>query len=402
MAPLRVALVSDWALPRRGGIELHLADLAARLRAAGHTVDLLTPMPGEGAGDDDAGVRRLQVPLLPGAGIACTPAIARALREAMGDGRYDVVHAHASVVSPAAFAGAAIARRLGIPCAMTFHSMLHASGRVLAAADALTGWARAPLLLTGVSTRVAAQLRAALPRARVAVLSNATDVGWWRAAPDAAARALLAERLPPRAPGEVRLVTAMRLTRKKRTADLAAVVALLRRTRRERAVPVRVVVAGDGADRAALARAAGDDGVLTLLGWQPRAVLRALYADADLFVLPAVHESFGIAALEARAAGLPVLARARAGVADFVRDGVDGVLATDADALVRTAATLAADAPRRAALAAAARDVPPLAFDWTHVAARHVALYRALQVGEQGDVRDARTMYDVPHAAVHG
>ncbi|MGZ8412477.1 MAG: glycosyltransferase family 4 protein [Gemmatirosa sp.] len=367
-----MALVSDWALPRRGGIELHLADLAERLRAAGHVADVLTPMPGD-AGD---GVRRLRVPRLPGAGIACTPAIGRALRDALGDGRYDVVHAHASVVSPAAFAGAAIARQLGMPCVMTFHSMLHATARVLAAADAVTGWARAPLLLTGVSTCVAAQLRGALPRARVAVLPNATDVGWWRAAPDDAARAVLDARLPARTPGEVRVVTAMRLTRKKRTADLARIVAAVRRAP---GASVRVIVAGDGADRAALARIAGDDGALTLLGWQPRTVLRALYADADLFVLPSPHESFGIAALEARAAGLPVVARAGAGVADFVRDRIDGVLATNAAALVRAVATLASDPPRRATLATAARDEPPCAFDWTRVTAAHVATYRALR-----------------------
>ncbi len=48
-APLRVALLSDWYLPRRGGIELHLADLAERLAAAGHRVDVLTTTPAGGA-----------------------------------------------------------------------------------------------------------------------------------------------------------------------------------------------------------------------------------------------------------------------------------------------------------------------------------------------------------------
>ena len=302
---------------------------------------------------------RLRVPRLPGAGVACTPALVRALRATLGGGRYDVVHAHASVVSPAAYAGAAVARRLGVPCVVTFHSLLHATARVLAAADALGGWARAPLVLTGVSTRVAAQLRDALPRARVAVLPNATDVAWWSAQSGDVA---------PRRDGEVRVVTAMRLTRKKRTGDLARIAAALNGARN-----VRLVVAGDGPDRAALARAGHAN--LTLLGWQPREALRALYAGADLFVLPAAHESFGIAALEARAAGLPIIGRAGSGLTDFVRDGVDGALALDADALVETVRALAHDAPRRAALTDAARTAPPLDFDWARVLARHVALY---------------------------
>ena len=324
-------------------------------------------------GPDAPGVVRLRVPRLPGAGVSFTPALGRALREVLGGGRYDVVHAHASVVSPAAYAGAAIARRLGVPCVVTFHSLLHATARVLAAADAATGWARAPLVLTGVSTRVADQLRAALPRARVAVLPNATDVAWWRAPADG---------VPSRRDGEVRIVTAMRLTRKKRTTDLARIAAAVDGAPGAPGAPgasVRLIVAGDGPDRAALARVGHAH--LTLLGWQPREALRALYADADLFVLPAAHESFGIAALEARAAGLPVVGRAGSGLADFVRDGVDGALAPDADALVRAACALAPDAPRRRALAHAARAEPPLAFDWPRVLARHLALYDALVDG---------------------
>jgi glycosyltransferase involved in cell wall biosynthesis len=320
-------------------------------------------------GDDAPGVVRLGVPRLPLAGIACTPALGRAVARAL-DG-YDVVHAHASVVAPAAYAAVAAARRSGTPALVTFHSLLYGAARALAAADAAAGWARPPLLLTGVSAHLAAQLRAALPRARVAVLPNATDVAWWRGAAAAPGGA----RAEPRAAGEVRAVTAMRLARKKRARDLLRVAR----------APVRVLVAGEGADRPALARAAASGAPLAVLGWQPREALRALYADADLFVLPSAHESFGIAALEARAAGVPVVGRAGTGLADFVRDGVDGVLAPDADGFVEAVGRLARDPERRAALAAASRAAPPLAFDWPRVVARHEAVYRALLAGDAID-----------------
>jgi hypothetical protein len=62
-------------------------------------------------GDDAPGVVRLGVPRLPGAGVACTPALGRAMGAALAG--YDVVHAHASVVSPAAYAAVAAARRGG-------------------------------------------------------------------------------------------------------------------------------------------------------------------------------------------------------------------------------------------------------------------------------------------------
>jgi glycosyltransferase involved in cell wall biosynthesis len=148
-----------------------------------------------------------------------------------------------------------------------------------------------------------------------------------------------------------------------------------------------MVAAGDGPLRAALARAAAARGVgdaLELPGWLPRPALRALYHDADAFVLPTASESFGIAALEARAAGLPVLGRAGTGLAEFVRDGGDGVLAPDDAALAAAAARLAVDGGWRRALRGASAAGPPCAFDWAAVVARHEAAYAAVYEGAHG------------------
>jgi glycosyltransferase involved in cell wall biosynthesis len=226
-----------------------------------------------------------------------------------------------------------------------------------------------------VSGVVVDELRRRLPGARTAVLPNATDVAWWRAP----ARRGAAAGVPRREPGEVRLVTAMRLTAKKRPLALVDLLAAAVRAAPP-GVRVRLVAAGDGPSRGALLRAARARGLgdaLVVPGWLPRAALRALYHDADAFVLPTVRESFGIAALEARAAGLPVLGRAGNGIAGFVDDGVDGVLAADDGALARAAARLVADAAWRRALGAASVARVPRAFDWASVVAQHEAAYAA-------------------------
>ena len=105
---------------------------------------------------------------------------------------------------------------------------------------------------------------------------------------------------------------------------------------------------------------------VSLAGHLPRGEVAALLARADVFVAPAILESFGIAALEARCAGVPVVAHAGSGVADFVRDGREGLLAQDDDDMVRALVRLANQPELRAQIARHNRRVrPPM--DWSSV-----------------------------------
>ena len=60
--------------------------------------------------------------------------------------------------------------------------------------------------------------------------------------------------------------------------------------------------------------------------------LAVLYAAADLYVWPAINEAYGMALLEAQAAGLPVVAGDTGGVGDIVRHGETGLLVPVGDA----------------------------------------------------------------------
>ncbi|GLC25816.1 glycosyltransferase family 4 protein [Roseisolibacter agri] len=368
---LRIALVCDWYAPRVGGIETHVGALAQQLAAAGHAVDALTATPHacRGAGAAAAvGVVRLDVPLLPG--VEVTPALgraARALRAALRDGAYDLVHCHVSVFAPLAMLAAREAGALGIPCVVTHHSVLGGATRAFAAADRVLGWSRWGALHTAVSPRVAAEVQAAAPALDVRVLPNAIHPDRWRTV-----------RGRGRVDDEVRVVSAMRLARRKRPLALieavAAVVAALPPGRR-----LRVRIAGDGPQRPAVERAvrrAGLQEVVTLAGWQSPARLRALYADADAFVLPSLLESFGLAALEARCAGLPVLAMRDAGPAGFVRHEVEGLLAADDADLAAQLLRLVTDDRLRTAIARHNRATRP-AETWDAVLAEHEAVYAA-------------------------
>ncbi len=87
------------------------------------------------------------------------------------------------------------------------------------------------------------------------------------------------------------------------------------------ALGLKLLVFGDGRDRAALERMAGP--TVTFLGRVPAEELRRLYAGARAFLFPGL-EDFGIAPLEAQASGRPVIAYAGGGALETVIQGVTG------------------------------------------------------------------------------
>jgi glycosyltransferase involved in cell wall biosynthesis len=85
----------------------------------------------------------------------------------------------------------------------------------------------------------------------------------------------------------------------------------------------RLLVVGEGADRARLERLAGPN--VTFLGWVDEPALERLYAGCRALLHPAV-EDFGMAMVEAMAAGKPVIACRDGGAPDIVRDDETGIL----------------------------------------------------------------------------
>ena len=140
---------------------------------------------------------------------------------------------------------------------------------------------------------------------------------------------------------------------------------------------MRLVIAGDGPDRAAILRRASELGIgdlVELRGQLSREALRDLYVRAHLFVLPSERESFGLAALEARAAGLPVVAMLESGARDFIRQGHNGLLARDGEELSRFISRFALDDSFRRYVAHQNTASPP-PYDWAEVVALHQRFY---------------------------
>jgi glycosyltransferase involved in cell wall biosynthesis len=102
------------------------------------------------------------------------------------------------------------------------------------------------------------------------------------------------------------------------------------------------------------------------------------YAAADVFALPSTSEAQGIAALEAMASGLPVVASAVGGLLQTIEDDLTGCLVPpgDVDGLAARLLELLARPARRAAIGAAARAAVLRDFAWQRCVDATLEVYR--------------------------
>jgi teichuronic acid biosynthesis glycosyltransferase TuaC len=178
--------------------------------------------------------------------------------------------------------------------------------------------------------------------------------------------------------GAVRMVTVAHLVARKRHETVLRALSMLDPARRP-----EYLVIGDGPRREPLERLAAELGVadrVRFLGQldNPDAVARA--AACDVFVMPGVEEPFGVAFVEAMAAGLPAIgSRGEGGPEDIAAAG-DGMLLVepgDAAGLAAVIDRLSADRSELARLGAAARENVAANFTWERCGSETVAAYRA-------------------------
>lgn len=144
-------------------------------------------------------------------------------------------------------------------------------------------------------------------------------------------------------------------------------------------VPARLLLVGDGPEMGtaiARGRLLGITDRVEVLGEQ-EAIL-PLLSVADLFLLPSAQESFGLAALEAMACGVPVVASAVGGVPEVIEHGVSGFLhpPDDLDAMAASGVALLTDDALRQRVSEAAVARVRDRFCTTRVVPMYEAFYR--------------------------
>jgi L-malate glycosyltransferase len=145
--------------------------------------------------------------------------------------------------------------------------------------------------------------------------------------------------------------------------------------------PLRLLMVGDGPERARVeqrCRQHGSCGEVSFIGNLP--LVEEVLVNADLFLLPSESESFGLAALEALACKVPVIATRAGGIPEVIADGESGLLypVGDVAGMAEGAARLLADEPLRQRFGEAARRRAVERFATAGVVAQYRALYESV------------------------
>lgn len=396
-------LMLSWEYPPVlvGGLGRHVHALATALAADGHDVTVATRFgkhaDGIAAALDETvdGVRIVRAPddapLFPFHNdtllqwtLAFNHALTRTALRASRTQDFDVIHAHDWLVTHAAVT---LKHHLDLPLVATIHSTEAGRHRGWLPDDTSKAIHSIEWWLTYEARRVltcSAHMRwevnrlFELPDSKAAIVPNGVDIAEFAVDPQCAA-AVRAEY------GDGPLVVfAGRLVHEKGVQDLLDAAAVLL----PRHPDLRVVIAGEGPHEEELRDQASRRGLgeaVRFLGFVGGRELPELLAAADCFAMPSRYEPFGMVALEAIAAGTPVVAGSSGGLAEFIIDGETGLTHIPGDPLELSRAidTVISDPALAQRLRDQAMDMVRERFTWQPLAAQTIDNYTLAEVQER-------------------
>ncbi len=370
---MRIAIV---CYPTHGGSGVVASELAIALADSGHDVHVVSYAVPFRLRGFHPGVRFHEVEIASYPLLRFPPytlGLATKLAEVASEEGLDVIHAHYAV--PNAVSAFLAREIIGSPRPRLV-TTLHGTDITLVGADrSFDRVIRFALersdAVTAVSGYLAERTRRDFsPHLPIAVIPNFVDT----ALPPADTSACAREAWAPA--GEAILMHISNFRPVKRISDVVRVFHAVRQEE-----PARLVLIGEGPERLFAQQLVrelelGDD--VLFLGQQDD--VQGLLACADLLLLPSEQESFGLTALEAMVARVPVIATSIGGLPEVVTDGEAGRLLPvgDVSGMARAALKLIRDPGSRKAMGRAGRERAKRHFRRELVVPRYEALYRRL------------------------
>jgi glycogen synthase len=363
-----------------GGMQNHTAELTRALDQRGVVQTVLTTRPPTAPYfqrlGDHARVIRLGFPFRRFRQLYAPQA---AILAPILAARSDVVHVHLGEDLAVIPVGAAVARLHRLPLVLTVHTSLHHTLAVSDLRSALLKtiggsierwgehWAEAVLVIT--------------PRLYRLLLSDGVDENSVHVIPPGVKASLFEGPFedPFSGVGKPRVLFVGRLAPQKGVGTLVEAAGLLEDP------GAQILLVGDGPERKALERDAERLGVadrLHFVGFFAHDRLPAVFAHADLLILPSLYEELGTVLLEAMQAALPIVASKTGGIPDVIEDGVNGLLVPpgDPEALARAIDRVLADRKLARRLSEGVQERAK-DYDWEVLAERVLRIYQDVTAG---------------------
>ena len=378
---MKIGIVTEYYYPTLGGIQEHVHHFAVAARRVGHDVRILTPhvrdkvasVPGglrAGRRDREEGVIRLGVslPLLSGSSIGRASAawgLSRQVQEVLSSERFDVLHLHSPLMPTLPLVALRLSDSVNVG---TFHSVI--------------GKSFVYGLFRSVIQRYADRLHAAIGVSETSLegIRRYVDAPW-RIVPNGVDLPMFASgRRRPEFDGRPNLLHVGRFDPRNGVDRVIKAWIAVRRG----GTDARLILVGDGPLRPKYEAMVPPDlrEDAHFVGFVPGAERSSYYASGDVLLCPAVGGTFGIIALEAMAAGCPVIAADTAGFRNVMTDGAEGYLvdvAQDENStqLAARAAQLLADPALRTRFIELGR-AKAACFDWPIITGRVLEIYEEL------------------------
>ena len=399
---MRILMLSDTYFPRISGVATSIRSFRSGLQELGHTVDLLVPDYGSSMPSDDSGIMRVpawKTGFYPEERLMWPWALLHMTRE-LASHCYDLLHIQTPFA--AHYMGIHLARRLGIPVLSSYHTYFEAYighyhegiPKILRRTLARIPSRRQCQAVDGVivpSMVMAIVLWGYGVNTPVRVIPTGIDLTTQTAGDRSAFRGrhgIAADQLV--------LLYVGRIAPEKNIAMLVEVVGYLRAIFPD----ILLLLAGDGPFRESLEQQVVEKDLtahVRFLGYLDHdTALRDAYAAADLLVFASETETQGMVLLEALAAGLPLVAIAAMGAADFVTSGRGTRSApAQASAFAAVCAGILSDDMLRARMVQEARQ---LATQWAEPAmAERLQAFYAVAVAGGRSASDPSGNTSVPH-----
>ena len=372
--------------PTVGGSGVAASQLAMQLASRGHRVHVFSAgVPVRLAGEGPWTVHQADTSPRPPSGSVGQPvALARVMAQVAMRAPLDILHVHYALPhGPAALLARELVREQGRRppgLVTTLHGTdvtgLGQDAEMRAQVREAVLGSDAVLTPSAWLRRVAIEALRLPPNVPVSVVPNFVDPEAFHPLDDGAGEVPALFPALDWSPGKrpAVLLHASNFRPVKRVGDTVRALAQVRRMR-----PVVLVLVGDGPERASVEALASSLGVRDSVAFAgERRSLGDLFAHADLFLLPSEQESFGLAALESLASGVPVVASEVGGVPEVVTHGETGWLVPPRDPAAMAAAVIAllADPVRRGAMGRAARASALARFQPGPVVSRVEEIYR--------------------------